>query len=1112
MLPLVFRKPWLTAVALACLLVIGGPAVAQEATGNIGGRVLDATKAPIPGAAVTATRAETGEVRKTITDDSGAFAFPALQIGNYQLSVTHTGFKNAVKGGMLLHIGDHLEIDIALELGAVSQQVNVVADAPQVQIDTSEQGGLISGEQVRDLQLNGRSFMSLVELLPGVVSDMPDRVDPNTSQALYINGARSSASSFNIDGGNNQDVIVGSGSMTTFTSLESIAEFKVITSTFAAEYGKSGVAHINVVTRGGTRQFRGSLFEAFRNDKLDATDYFTHTVLPLKQNQFGLTLGGPVMIPKLDYNRDRKKTFFFFAQEFNLVNARSSALNTTVPTPAEIGGDFSGRGAGRDGVFGTTDDPVVDPLTKLGFPDGKIPAARMDPNAVKLLKLYPAPNFQGLGTINFTSALPGKQRWHEEMIRLDQNFSPSWKVYGRYTQNKAPVRNPYGGWHYDSAGNTLPYIGATRSDLSGHNAVVNVTNVFNPRLLHEFSFNFSNRQLTQDPDLSVQSRKQMGINIPELFPENVDDVIPVIALGSPYPNINVLRYWLKQLFNLELSNALTKLAGRHMMKTGVYYAYGGNRENPSGGYTSGYFTFNTSSTMNSKLALGNMLLGYPYSYQEDETLVVARTRFAILEGFVQDDYKATNRLTLNLGFRWSNYFNPWDSKGVGTNFMPSRYDPAKAVQIDAATGNFMPGTGDPLNGIIIAGKNSPWGKYVTQTNMNLVAPRFGFAFMPFRSTKKLAMRGGYGIFFNRPMIGTFINSSFDNPPFNHRVTLYNMPFSDPTAGKEGAQPPSALTALGLPMLAPTIQQWSYSIEQELPGRSLLKVAYIGSHGTHLMRPVRTNDPPPGQYISGRMHYNYLRPYRGWGSITTRQTSANSNYHSLQVGYTRRMVNMFAGISYTFSKSIDDGSTERGGGDVPPDNRNSRIERAVSDYDRTHVLSANYSYTIPSKARKGSLFAPVLNGWQVSGITKLYSGMPFDVVMNSDVAQVGTSSNQRPILIGNVKGPRTAEQWFNINAFARPATGTFGNLGRNTLRRPGINKWDVAIFKTFRVQEGKTLQFRAEAFNAPNHPSFGSPANSLSTSSTGVTPTANNFGVITTTRDARVMQIVLRLSF
>jgi len=1116
MLPLAFRRPWLTAVALACLLVIGGPAAAQEATGNIGGRVLDATKAPIPGAAVTATRAETGEVRKTITDDSGAFAFPALQIGNYQLSVTHTGFKNAVKGGILLHIGDHLEIDIALELGAVSQQVNVVADAAPVQIDTSEQGGLISGEQVRDLQLNGRSFMSLVELLPGVISDMPDRVDPNTSQALYINGARSSASSFNIDGGNNQDVIVGSGSMNTFTGIDTIAEFKVITSTFSAEYGRSGVSQINVVTRGGTRQLRGSLFEYFRNDKLDARDYFTHTILPLKQNQFGFTLGGPVVLPKLDYNHDRKKTFFFFGQEFNYVNARSGALNTTVPTPEELSGDFSGRGAGTDRVFGTTDDPVVDPLTKRGFPDGKIPAQRLNPDAMKLLKLYPEPNFKGLGTINYTSALPGKQRWHEEMIRLDQQFSPAWKVYGRYTQNKAPVRNPYGGWHYDSPSVSVPYVGATTSDISGHNIVVNVTNVFSARLLHEFSFNFSNRQITMNPDSNVPSRKKLGINIPELFPENVDDIIPIMNLGSPYTTpymaINVPRYWLKQLFNLELANVLTKLVGRHMLKTGAYYAYGGNRENPSGGYTNGYFTFSTSSTMNSKVPLVNAMLGYPYTYQEDETLVVARTRFAIFEGFVQDDFKATSRLTLNLGLRWSNFFNPWDSKGLATNFLPSLYDPAKALRIDAATGNMVPGTGDPLNGIIIAGKNSPWGKYVTQTNMNLLGPRFGFAFVPFRRSNKTAIRGGYGWFFNRPMIGTFINSSFDNPPFNNRVTLYNMPFSDPTSGTEGAMPPRTVTALGLPMLAPMIQQWSLGVDRQMARGSMLRVSYVGSHGTHLMRPIRTNDPPPGQYIANRLHYNALRPYRGWGSITTRQTSASSIYHSMQVSLNRRVSTMTVGVSYTFSKSIDDGSSERGGGDVPPNANNSRIERAVSDFDRTHVLTVNYIYPIPNKARRGTFFAPMVNGWQVSGITRLYSGMPFDVVMNSDVAQVGTSSNQRPNLIGDVKGPQTTEQWFNIYAFGRPVTGTFGNLGRNTLRRPGINKWDLAIFKTFRVQEGKTLQFRAEAFNMPNHPSFGAPANSLTTTSTGVTPTANNFGVITSTRDARVMQIALRLSF
>jgi hypothetical protein len=1093
--------------------MIAAPARAQQVTGNIAGRVLDVTKAPIPGAEVAIMRAETGEVREATTDQGGVFSFPSLQIGAYQVSVAHTGFKKAVRTGIDLHVGDHLEIDIVLELGAVSQQVDVVGDAPAVQVDTSEQGGLISGEQVRNLQLNGRNFMTLVELLPGVVSDLPDRIDPYTGAALYVNGARSSGNGFSIDGANNSAMIGGGSNTITFTGIDTIAEFKVITSTFSAEYGRSGTSQVNVVTRGGTRDLHGALFEYFRNDKMDATDYFSHNILPLRQNQFGYTLGGPVLLPKLGYNRDRKKTFFFFGQEFNYVNARSAALNTTVPTPAEAAGDFSGRGPGNDRIFGTADDPVVDPLTKVGFPNGKIPAERMDSNAVKLIKLYPAPNFTGPGAINYTSAVPGRQRWHEEMIRLDQNFSPKWKMYGRYTQNAAPVRNPYGGWQYNTTTNTLPYMGATKSSPGGQSAFVNVTNVFSQHLLHEFSLNFESRVLNADPDDNVPTRTQLGIRIPEVFPENVDDVIPVVSLGSPYPNINVPRYYLKQFFNLEFSDTWTKLAGRHQLKAGAYYAYGGNRENPGlSALTSGYFAFNLSSTMNSKVELANMLLGYPSQYMEDETSVVARTRFATLEGFLQDDFKATSRLTLNVGLRWSNYFNPWDAKNVATNFMPSLYNPAKALQIDAATGSIVPGTGDPLNGIIIAGKNSPWGKNVTQNNRNLVGPRFGFAFMPFRGTKKFAMRGGYGIYFNQPMIGSFVNSSQNNPPFNHRVTFYNMPFSDPTAGKEGAQPPSALTALGLPMLAPTIQQWSCGVDQELPGHWALRVSYVGSHGTHLMRPIRTNDPRPGKFVSGKLHYNYLRPYTGWATIDTRQTSASSIYHSAQLTLNRRFAKMVAGITYTFSKSIDDGSTERNAADFPPDSSDARMERAVSNFDRTHVFTANYIYPIRDAVRSGSLFAPLLNGWQISGITRLYSGMPFSVVMNYDVAQVGVGANQRPNLIGDVKGPRTTGQWFNIYAFGRPATGMFGNLGRNTLRRPGVNKWDLAIFKTFRIREGKTMQYRAEAFNMPNHPSFGAPGATLSTSATAVNPAANNFGVITSTRDARVMQMSLRLSF
>src|SRR5262249_42378424 len=301
------------------LAVMGSPAMAQEVTGSVTGRVKDSAGQTIVGAEVTALHGATGAARNVTTGPDGAYVFTALPIGGYQISVTHAGFKKAVRSGVELHISDRLNLDITLEVGQVAEEVTVVADAAQVQSESSEQSGLISGDQVRELQLNGRSFMTLLELLPGINSDMPDRADPNTNPSLYVNGARSSASSFNIDGGNNSDVIVGSGSLNTFTSVDTIAEVKVITSTFAAEYGRGGFSQVNVVTRGGTRRFHGSLYHFLRNDALDARDYLTHQALPLKLNNFGYTIGGPVSLPG-GYNRGRNKTFFFFTQEFNRIS------------------------------------------------------------------------------------------------------------------------------------------------------------------------------------------------------------------------------------------------------------------------------------------------------------------------------------------------------------------------------------------------------------------------------------------------------------------------------------------------------------------------------------------------------------------------------------------------------------------------------------------------------------------------------------------------------------------------------------------------------------------------------------------------------------------------
>jgi hypothetical protein len=375
---------------------------AQESTGSIIGRIFDPTGSAISGAEVTATQAETGVTRKAKSGSDGSYTFPNLPIGPYQLTASHTGFKKSVEKGVQLHVSEHLGHDIPLQVGDVTQEVSVMADAEQVQSQSAEQGGLISGEQVRELQLNGRSFFTLLELIPGVASNLSDRTDPNSTPDISINGSRNSASNISIDGGNNADVIVGSSSMNTFTSIETIAEFQVITTPFSAEYGRGGFSQINVVTKGGTKRFHGGLFHFLRNDALDATDYFSHRTLPLKLNNFGYNIGGPLMFP--GYNRDRRKTFFFFAQEFNRIVTRGEAINTTLPTLAERSGDFSILGPGRDGVFGAADDPVVDPVTLAGFPGGKIPASRIDPNSRKLIDLYPLPNFAGPGNINYTSA------------------------------------------------------------------------------------------------------------------------------------------------------------------------------------------------------------------------------------------------------------------------------------------------------------------------------------------------------------------------------------------------------------------------------------------------------------------------------------------------------------------------------------------------------------------------------------------------------------------------------------------------------------------------------------------------------------------------------------
>ena len=1095
-------------MAILAVTCMGTPA--QDVAGSIAGHVTDSSGAVISGVEIVATHIETGSTRRAATGSGGDYAFPNLTVGTYDLAATHAGFKKSVRTGVVLHVSEHLGVDLALEVGELAQEISVEAGVEQVRTESGEQGGVITGEQVRELQLNGRSFMTLLELLPGVSSNMSDRADPNTNPDVSINGARSSASNFNIDGGSNVDVIVGSSALNTFTSVETIAEFNVLTSTFSAEYGRGGFSQINVVTRGGTRKFHGSLFEFFRNDALDARDYFSHQVLPLKLNDFGYTVGGPLTIG--GYNRSRNKTFFFVAQEFNRLSTRGAAVNTTVPAEAERRGDFRGLGPGRDGAFGTADDPVIDPTTNAGFPGGIIPANRINPNSAQLAALYPLPNFAGPGVLNYTSAAAANQPFREDMARIDHHFTPNVKIYGRYTQDNALIDNPYGGSGYASVTTRFPGIARTNSDRPGKNLVINATQILRSTWINQFSFSYSRRYFDMHPVAREARRDVVGLSIPEIFPENEFNVLPVVNLTN-YASISVPRRGHKELYTIEFADNVSHTFARHVLKTGASYYRGANREQQFSPNVAGTLNFDTAITKNPVAAL---LLGLPSTYTESEKTVFSDIRFATLEAYLQDDFKLTPRLTLNFGLRVTNFFNPYDLDNVLTNFLPWRYDIRKAPSMNPANGQLVPGTGDPLNGITIAGKDSPYGRRVTNNNNHLLGPRFGFAWSPLAS-RRFAVRGGYGIYYTRALLGTFENNAFDNPPFTRSVTIQRPTLADPGGGLLApATAPVNLTALGLPLLAPTMQQWSFGVESQVVRNTVLGINYVASRGTHFQRPVNWNNPAPGAAAAQRVNVNFVRPYFGYGNITVRETSGASNYNSLQASLNRRLSGKFSlGVAYTWAKSIDNGWSERGAGDIPPNTDYIRAERGPSDFDRRHIFTSNFNWYVPRLAR-GALANPplraALDGWQISGIARMWTGFPLDVVLSQDVAGIGGVQNQRPNIIGDTSGPRTVEEWFNRSAFGRPANGTFGNMGRNSLRGPGVNKWDLSAFKNFQIREGMKVQFRSEFFNAFNHPSFTGIGRTLNTNATGVNPNTGNFAVVTDTRDARVIQFGLKLNF
>jgi hypothetical protein len=1090
-------------IILATLLLLAAAFSQSTTSQEISGLVQDATGSVVPNATIDVKNNETGFVRTTQTNESGIYVVSNLPIGTYEISASASGFKKFVTTGVVLNVNSKLSVNVSLEIGNVVDKIEVKADAAQVETTTGEVGRLVSGEQATQLQLNGRNFPQLLQLLPGVSTTFSSGFGlfggygvSNSSQS--VNGSRTDTFSWNLDGADNKD---NGGGGNNFVNInpDAIAEFKVLTTNYSAEFGYSAGAVINIAVRSGSKDYHGGAYEYLRNDAIQARA-FNATIKPeLRYNNFGANIGGPVFIPK-KFNKDRNKLFFFFATDFKRL--RQGAINTwTVPTPAQINGDFSALASSKW---------PKDPQTGAVFPDGIIPANRFSPNSRRLLQNYPAPNYTGSGgNLVFPTLAP--LNTNQYVLKGDYNINEKNQLSVHWLRD-----------YYTSLQN-LTNLAMYERHIPGTNASAQWTYVANPTTVNVVQFAFTGNVIKEKVGIRPNpifvtdfSRKGEGINYPLIY--NAADFIPSISL-SGYNGLSVTPLNFDN-FNRIFSwkDDFSKLMGNHNLKAGILIMRSRkNQDNVPA--INGSFAFNTSASNTTGNVVADAVLGNFYTYTEAGSFRQGWYRFSQVEPYVQDDWKVSKRLTVNVGFRWS-YMQPQYSALQNTStFLPQYYVPSQAPTIVPSTGAIVPGTGNPYNGLVLGGSgfpdsasgrvpvtndpvvkalfhNLPYG--AMNTYWGTWAPRLGFAY-DVTGHASTVVRGGFGVFYER-IEGNFIFSAVNNPPFIQQSTVYNGNVENPGGATLQVFPATINNSHYLDMKVPRTLNWSLGIQQKLSKDMMLDVAYVGSSAANLSYQDDINQLQPGTLQANPgVNVNALRPYPGYADIYQYVTGANFIYNSMQVQFKKQMAGggLF-NMAYTWSKARTDANSYNY---QPMNSYNLRGDWGSSSYNRNQVLVFSYVYPLPFWKTGREWYKVALGGWQVSGVTTLQTGLPFNLVLPGDTAGTGIS-NQRPNVLGPWQGP-TRTQYLNPSAFGIPAAGTFGNLGAYALFYPFFNNWDVALQKNFRLTERLNTAFRAEFFNVPNHLSY----TSLST-----TVTSSTFGQVTGATDPRTMEFALRLSF
>lgn len=1097
----------------------------QTITGSIAGRVLDQQGAAVANATVTASEPDKNITQITKSGDQGDFVFSALQPGNYTVSVEAPGFKKLDRTGLALHANDKLALgDLNLEVGAVTETIEVSAQAALLQTDSVERSATITGKQMENIEVNGRNPLEMTKLVPGVVENTNFQVGgPGGIGNIQANGNRGSANMLTINGIDNLDT-GSNGSQNVTVSLDSTQEFKVLTGIYQAEYGRNAGAQISIVTKSGTDQFHGSGYWYHRHDDLNANSWLNNAKgLPrslFRYNDPGYTIGGPIFIPKL-LPQTKNKLFFFLSEEWQEQLAPNSLHNVEVPTALERQGNYSQS-------VDSSGKPVVikDPLTGSPFPGNIVPANRLYAPGQALLNLFPLPNVSGQVGYNYTSQISNTQSRREDLIRVDYNLRDNLRLFGHYIYNAQPFVYPYGSF---VLGINVPVVPIEYLN-PGYSFATGGTWLVSPTMTNEFNFGVTHNSIDIDEVGNSLTRTASGINLPLFYPSAVQkDYIPGFSFSgthitssfaptftsvgdAPFVNFNTVINW---------SDNLTKVAGTHTIKAGGFFERS-RKDQTSFGNNNGQYNFGDTSAnpYDTGYGFSNAALGVFQTFDQAQNYINGLYRYWNIEGFVQDTWKITPRVTLDYGLRIQWYQPQYDSSLQASTFVLSQWNPAAAPRLyqpaliggkksayDPVTGQVLPSydiglevpnSGNPFNGVLQSEKGI--NQYLQDDRGPQWGPRFGIAW-DVTGKQDIVIRTGGGIYYDRYQ-GNRVFDMVRNPPegldpqllygFAQNINPNNILLAPPNL--YAADPTGKL---------PTTYDYQFDIQTRLPWNMMVDTAYVGGQSRHLqdnrnLNPVpygatflpQNQDPtlvaaqPTALLGNNALQSNFLRPLRGYGQIQLYESAAVSNYNALQLSLSRRAATgLYVGIAYTYSKTLTDATSDTA--QVRADNLTRLADYGPANFDRRQVFAANYVYSLPNLHSANRLARAITNGWQYSGVISAATGSPFTPMFSiSGVSSQNITGNAvastpfESARVGYVLGcnPYTgkSDPWNRLNSscFTAPQPGSLGlESGLNWLYYPGYIDFDMSLQKEFAIKERLHLQFRVDAFNVFNHANF-----------------------------------------